>query len=291
MATPQNATTHITPHILSAHEIQAIQRHPLAYRGKMSAHGNMSTLDNIRLGIIGSRLFTDYGYRVLEQCIATLCDFPISIISGGAPGIDTLALQFANKFDLDTIHMPGYSINKYMTSYGTLSTAETKQLYISTIDEGHASQRWHFLIRNQALCSLCDAILVIEGAEDSGTAYTIAFALKHHIPLLAIPGSILSSSYTACNQAIAKGGTIITRAEDICTHLSDIAHLARTREYNQSMLEASTKYLIKYLTNKNPETTIHELAELLQENPLSISAILHEFESEQQAKLANIQNT
>jgi predicted Rossmann fold nucleotide-binding protein DprA/Smf involved in DNA uptake len=55
----------------------------------------------VKLGIIGSRLFDDYGFvrsKILENFNV---DDISAVVSGGAKGVDTLGERFADEFDLE----------------------------------------------------------------------------------------------------------------------------------------------------------------------------------------------
>ncbi|MGG5599594.1 DUF2493 domain-containing protein [Myroides sp. C8-3] len=57
----------------------------------------------MKVAIIGSRKFTDF--QLLNTTVTTYCKanniVPITIVSGGAKGADTLAEQFAKEHDLE----------------------------------------------------------------------------------------------------------------------------------------------------------------------------------------------
>ena len=70
-------------------------------------------------------------------------------------------------------------------------------------------------MRNRLMAGISKAVLIIEAEERSGTLITARLTIEYNRDLLAIPGSIFSSSSRGTNKLIRQGATPITCAEDV----------------------------------------------------------------------------
>ena len=80
------------------------------------------------------------------------------------------------------------------------------------------------------MAGLCDAVLVIEAEEKSGTLITARLALEYNKTVLAVPGNIDSPTSSGTNWLIRQGATPITKGEDILDALN-----IKTKEENQTL--------------------------------------------------------
>lgn len=176
--------------------------------------------ENIFLAVVGSRKFSSYGREVCEKLIAGLAGYPIVIVSGLAMGIDTIAHQAALKAGLLTLAIPGSgldgrvlypSINRHLASKileaGGCLLSESEPLEKATI--------WSFPQRNRLMAGLCQATLIIEATEKSGTLITARLALDYNRDVLVVPGSIFSPNSIGTNKLISQGATPILSSADI----------------------------------------------------------------------------
>ena len=77
------------------------------------------------------------------------------------------------------------------------------------------AQKWTFPKRNRIVAGLCDAVLVIEAAENSGSLITANYAFKMKRKVFAVPGSLFSKNSVGTIQLIRKNGCIVTSSGDI----------------------------------------------------------------------------
>lgn len=158
-----------------------------------------------RVAIVGSRGVTPYGKAVTEQLAGQLAERGITIISGLALGVDAVAHTAAIAAGgmhiavlangLDEIY-PASNTNlarQLLSSGGTI---------ISEYPEGTPSFKQNFVARNRIVTGLCDALLITEATEKSGTLHTARFALEQGKDVLVVPGNITSPTSVGCNNLI-----------------------------------------------------------------------------------------
>ncbi len=170
------------------------------------------------IAVVGTRKITSYGRDVTEQITKELVSAGFTIVSGLAYGVDACAHK-------TTIDAGGRTIAVLGCGVDCCSPRENLSLYnrivhadgaiISEIPLGIAPTKGSFPSRNRIIAGLSQAIIVTEGARDSGALYTADDALKIGRPVFAVPGPITSQLSKGPNSLITKGAKLLTSAEDI----------------------------------------------------------------------------
>ena len=177
------------------------------------------------LAVVGSRKHTRYGKDITQKLLEGLRGYPIIIVSGLALGIDGIAHQKALDIGLTTISVPGSGI-AYKNLYPALHKNLAKEIVknsgalVSEFEPELKAAPWTFPKRNRIMAGICDAVLVVEAEEKSGTLITARLALEYNKTVLAVPGNIDSSASKGTNWLIRQGATPITQAEDILDALN-----------------------------------------------------------------------
>jgi DNA processing protein len=186
--------------------------------------GELPNPNLIPLCVVGSRKFTSYGKECCEKLISGLKGYPIVIVSGFAMGIDTIAHKTAMKVRLPTISFPGSGLsNEAIFPKVNINMmeeiVESGGCLISEFEPDFKATYWGFPMRNRLMAGLSKAVLIIEAEEKSGTMITARLATEYNRDVLAVPGSIYSSSSKGTNKLIRLGATPITSSEDILSAL------------------------------------------------------------------------
>jgi len=183
--------------------------------------GNLPDIgQHIFLAVVGSRKYSNYGREVCEKLIEGLAGYPIVIVSGLALGIDTIAHQSALRAGLLTIAIPGSGLDPRVI-YPSINRQLAKKILEAggcLLSESEPTERatiWSFPKRNRLMAGLCQATLIIEATEKSGTLITARLALDYNRDVLAVPGSIFSPSSIGTNKLIKQGATPILTSADI----------------------------------------------------------------------------
>jgi len=176
------------------------------------------------VAIVGSRIPSAYGKQAVHDIAAGLVRAGVSIVSGMAPGIDTLAHQTALEGGGQTIGVLGTGLDeKSFFPKPNLDLAkkivDTGGCLLSEYPPGFNATRYSFPQRNRIIAGLSLAILVVEAKEKSGSLYTAEAGRKQHKAVFAVPGSIYSASSAGCNQLLKQYARPATEARDILDFL------------------------------------------------------------------------
>jgi DNA processing protein len=182
--------------------------------------GDLPEEDLIYLCVVGSRKYTSYGKEICEKIIEGLKGYPIAIISGFAMGIDTIAHKKAMQVGLKTIVFPGSGLSDEVMYPKTnvrlvWEVLEHGGCLLSEFEPDFRATTWSFPMRNRLMAGISRAVLIIEAEEKSGTLITARLATEYNRDVLAVPGSVFSSSSKGTNRLIRQGATPITCAEDV----------------------------------------------------------------------------
>ncbi|EKQ53966.1 MULTISPECIES: DNA-processing protein DprA [unclassified Clostridium] len=184
--------------------------------------GNIDVINNKSIGVVGARKCSNYGLTVTKLLTKELITNNITLISGGARGIDSVAHKTA-------LENGGYNISVLGCGIDIAYPAENKALFskiaekgvvISEFLLGTAPLRENFPKRNRIISGLSDGIIVIEASEKSGSLITARLAQKQQKSVIVVPGSILYCGASGSNKLIRDGASICTDVEDLRVLLS-----------------------------------------------------------------------
>jgi len=226
--------------------------------------GNLPPPDLKLLAVVGSRKYTTYGKQVVEHLISGLAGYPVGIISGLALGIDSLAHEAALTHGLYTMAVPGSGLDEsviYPATHKQLARriVESGGGLLSEFEPAMKAAKWTFTQRNRIMAGMCQATLLIEAAEASGTLITARMATDYNRELLVVPGSIFSKTSHGTHQFLKLGATPVTDATDILHALGIEPHeTAPLRLPELSPLETKVISLLHEPCDR--DTIIRELA-------------------------------
>ncbi len=170
-----------------------------------------------KLAVVGSRQATIYGQKTIEKLFPGLIENQIVIVSGLATGIDAYAHQKAIQLGGKTIGViAGGFEYLYPKENEKLAYAMMKNhLVISEYPIHTRPQKWHFPLRNRIIAGMCQATLVIEAKQRSGSLITANYAVQEGRDVFAVPGHILGPHSTGTNELIQQGAKLIISSQDI----------------------------------------------------------------------------
>ncbi len=223
------------------------------------------------LTVVGSRKNTAYGRQSLEMLLASLKGEDVVIVSGLAYGIDSLAHKCALMNTLVTIAIPGSGIDPSVL-YPSAHRELAKDIVgydgalISELEPLTRAAPWTFPKRNCLMAALCDALLVVEAEEKSGTLITAKLALELGRDIGAIPGEIVSPTSTGTNMLIHEGATLIASP----SHLFSLLHLSEKSNdiKNETLLSFTDheKIILELLRETSNKDVLMEKSNLTFEN-------------------------
>jgi DNA processing protein len=189
--------------------------------------GELTAKDKNAVALVGSRQTTHYGLEVARKLAYQLAYVGVTVVSGGARGIDTAAHQGALSAKGRTIAVLGTGIN-------LVFPPENAELYERIAESGavitqfpfnRPADKQSFPIRNRIVAGMTLGTVVVEANATSGALITANMAVEAGRQVFAVPGRIDSPRSKGCHELIKKGAKLCEGAEDI---LSEFEYLFPT---------------------------------------------------------------
>ncbi|HUT22677.1 MAG TPA: DNA-processing protein DprA [Candidatus Bipolaricaulota bacterium] len=187
--------------------------------------GNLNLLKTNCLAVVGTRRISNYGRQILPDLIVELIKNDLTIVSGLALGIDSLAHKTTIDHAGKTIAVLGSGLDKaniYPTSnrYLAEQILENNGLIVSEFPIGTLPLSHNFPARNRIISGLSLGTLVVEAGETSGALITAKYALDQNREVFAVPGPINSPTSLGPNNLIKQGAKATTSTKDILDELN-----------------------------------------------------------------------
>jgi DNA processing protein len=185
------------------------------------ARGRVELLQSLTLGVVGTRRPTPYGLAVTERLSGDLAHAGLTIASGMARGIDSAAHKGALAAGGDTVAVLGCGADVVYPSENRKLAADlaARGLIISEFPMGAIAFPQNFPIRNRIISGMSVGVLVVEGAQYSGSAITAKLALDQGREVFAVPGNITSKSSWGPNLLIKQGARLVQDWNDVIAEL------------------------------------------------------------------------
>src|SRR5687767_14198396 len=186
--------------------------------------GTLSKGDKNGVAMVGSRQTTHYGIEVARKLSYQLAYIGVTVVSGGARGIDTAAHQGALSGKGRTICVLGTGINiVFPPENGELFERITASgAVVSQYPFNRKADKQSFAIRNRIVAGMTLGTVVVEANLTSGALITANFATEYGRQIFAVPGRIDSPRSKGCHDLIKKGAKLCEGVEDI---LSEFEYL------------------------------------------------------------------
>jgi DNA processing protein len=276
---------HITPLFFSdaayPYRLKECSDSPLLLYYKGNADLNTEKI----IAIVGTRRCTDYGKEVTKKITETLSAHDVLIVSGLAYGIDIAAHNAALENNLKTLGVLGHGLN---TLYPQQHKATAKKMAEQggLLTEYRSTEKMlphNFPDRNRIVAGLCDALIVIESAEDGGAILTANIANSYNREVFAVPGKATDKWSRGCNALIKSNrAQLIENAEDLLKALNwsePESNKGKIKKQRQLLLNLNEDEQKIYSTlNEAGELHIDLLIERTQLNSSVLAGVLLEME-------------
>ncbi len=236
----------------------------------------------IPVAVVGTRAATNYGKLVTESLCKGLAEKGVSIISGMARGIDTLAHRSAIQSGGDTVAVFGCGLSHtYPPENRSLREKIIQSgTVVSEFPISMRPDRNNFPARNRVISGLSYGVIVVEAGEKSGALITAHFALEQGRDVFAIPGSILSPKSFSPNRLIKAGAKLVDGPESVLEELPQAVQSLITRKAEQvrikQELSAKERSIVTQMIGE--EKHIDQLIENSRLSPAEVSATLVQLE-------------
>ncbi len=233
--------------------------------------GNAKILNNLSLGVVGSRKYTVYGKKLSYKLSKECAESGITIISGLALGVDAFAHQAALDANGKTVGVLGCGLDKiYPVSNFHLGQEiiEKGGAIISEFPLGVPPMKQNFPARNRIIAGLSAGVLVIEAAEKSGALITAYQALEYSREVFALPGDIDSENSIGTNKLIQEGAKLVLSVDDILKELNIEKKVSEQKVKEIVPKSADEQIIINLLSQKDCL-----IDELIKQSNLNIVAV------------------
>jgi len=186
--------------------------------------GELLTKDKNAVAMVGSRMTTHYGIEVARKLAYQLAYVGVTVVSGGARGIDSATHQGALSAKGRTIAVLGTGIN-------LVTPPENAELFeriaangalVTQFPFNRPPDKQSFPIRNRIVAGMTLGTIGVEANLTSGALITSNFAVEYGLQVFAVPGRIDSPRSKGCHELIKKGAKLCESAEDV---LSEFEYL------------------------------------------------------------------
>jgi DNA processing protein len=190
---------------------------PLLY-----VRGALQPNDSWAVAIVGTRRASVYGREVAHSLSRDLAGSGVTVVSGLALGVDTVAHKSAVENDGRTIAVLGSGVDQIYPpeNRGLAQQIAEHGAIISEYPLGTRADANNFPPRNRIISGLSRGVVIVEAGERSGALITAKFAAEQGRDVFAVPGSILHPGSIGCNTLIQQGAIPLLNINDILTHLS-----------------------------------------------------------------------
>jgi DNA processing protein len=181
--------------------------------------GELTARDKNSVAIVGSRRTTPYGLETARRLAYQFAYLGVTVVSGGARGIDTAAHQGALRGKGRTLAVLGNGINLvFPPENGELFERITGQGAVLTqFPFNRRADKQSFPIRNRIVAGMTLGTVVVEANLASGALITANMAIDNGRQVFAVPGRIDSPQSKGCHELIKKGAKLCEGPEDILT--------------------------------------------------------------------------
>lgn len=239
--------------------------------------GELDPQNEFTVAVVGSRKYSSYGKQTTQQIVSDLVKNNLTIASGLALGIDTLAHLTALEARGRTMAVLGSGLDKqniypWQNRYLADKIINSGGIIFSEFAPGTPPLKHHFPQRNRLISGLALAILIIEAGEKSGSLITANHALEQNREVFAIPGNIYSAYSVGTNQLIKLGAKVVTQAIDIIEALN-LAQVSSYIENKKIIPESKEEEKILSVLSSEP-LYIDELVHLTQLDTAKVNSTL-----------------
>ena len=251
--------------------------------------GDVNLLKSAGIAVVGTRYPSSYGKDMAREFTRSLVLNKVTIISGLAYGIDTIAHQTCIKENGKTIAVLGSGIDviyPLSNTYLVEEILQKKGLIISEFPPGTKPDYQNFPTRNRVVSGLSLGVLVVETKNEGGSMITANLAFDQNREVFVIPHNLTNKKGDGCQNLIrGNTGKLVETVEDIITEFPWLDFNADSKsvldndsiEIKIDQLKSESKVVCK-LIHLNKNCHFDELLNNLEINHSKLTAILLELE-------------
>lgn len=240
---------------------------------KIYVVGNIELLNNKSIAIVGSRISTTYGEYYAAKFAKEISKKGITIISGLAKGIDTVAHQNSKQEKGRTIAVLGCGFNHVYPK-------ENEELFNEIIENGGCIVSQYspdidinlkeVPFRNRIISALSEGVLIVEARHRSGSGVTAKYAFEQNKKVFCLPNQIGVTTGVGTNNLIKEGAILVTNPNEILTQIGENVE-KDTEENEKTEFKIPNEYKEIYEKLEEGKIGINELARSLNQTIVQIN--------------------
>ncbi len=215
--------------------------------------GTLLPTDELAIGLVGTRRATSYGTDMTARISRGLAEAGVTVVSGLALGIDTVAHRTA-------LEAGGRTLAVFGCGLDTIYPSRNRQLAEQVVENGALVSEYalgtrpdarNFPVRNRIISGLSRGVVVVEAPARSGALITTSFAADQGRDVFAVPGSALSNASIGCHELIRNGATLVTGAGQILDQL-DVARVEVQTQARLLLPETQSERMLYEIVGAEP---------------------------------------
>lgn len=240
---------------------------------KIYVVGNIELLNNKSIAIVGSRISSTYGEYYAAKFAKEISKKGITIISGLAKGIDTVAHQNSKQEKGRTIAVLGCGFNHVYPK-------ENEELFNEIIEDGGCIVSQYspntdinlkeVPFRNRIISALSEGVLIVEARHRSGSGVTAKYAFEQNKKVFCLPNQIGVTTGVGTNNLIKEGAILVTNPNEILTQIGENVE-KDTEENEKTEFKIQNEYKEIYEKLEEGKIGINELARSLNQTIVQIN--------------------
>lgn len=215
--------------------------------------GAITPADDWAVAIVGTRRITSYGRQVAEELGAYLAGQGVTVVSGLARGVDSVAHQAALKAGGRSIAVLGCGVDLIYPPENRKLAGEMmeKGAIVSDYPLGTPPEGSNFPPRNRIIAGLSLAVVIVEAGRKSGALITAKFAADQGREVFAVPNQIYAPNSLGANALIQQGAHPLLRMEDLIETL-DLVMMPHHRDARQVLPADATEAALFSVLGQQP---------------------------------------
>jgi DNA processing protein len=184
--------------------------------------GSFILEDDWSVAIVGTRRVTAYGRQVAEEVATTLAQNGVTVVSGLARGVDSIAHQSAISAGGRTLAVLGNGVDVIYPPENRNLAAQIMEhgALVSDYPLGTQPDGINFPPRNRIISGLSRAVIIVEAGSTSGALITATFAAEQGRDVFAVPGNINAPQSQGTNRLIRDGAFPLLNPQDVLETLN-----------------------------------------------------------------------
>ena len=289
-------------------ELQRIQQHPCQWITLEDANypqalreiydppavlyvqGSIEPCDHLGLAMVGSRRASAYGLESARRLAIQMARAQVSVISGGARGVDGASHQGAMQAGGRTLAVLGSGLDcLYPRQHvGLFHRIAEHGALITSFPFGRHATRQSFPMRNRIVAGMSLGVIVVEAGSSSGALITAHQALDYGRLVFALPGRIDALNSKGCHALIKQGAKLTEHAEDVLSEFEYLFPASRSGHKGspngKQKVEMTSEQRQLMLHLQGQELTVDALIEACGLPVSQVSMLLSELEMKQWVK-------